>query len=432
MITRRSLLTGAVSTAAVLSMDRSVLSATSYPPEECWAPQVPEKPVKPEKAASMRRLLTDAMLGGEPQLGMTRIDGFVMDKGHVVIWGRKDPKREELKFDDLVVAIRSAKGKYGRGTPTISLDWSHGAFEKLKQAKGVVAKTEAEKAAKLNAVRAVCREVTGWTRIDYLPHDANIVLGLLKADHAMKEVSSGVQSIKTKTPFIGAHEILAREWQEKVKNMTIDEANKWVRSSLEEHRYSRFWFESGKISYILDGSTAFLDVVQVVLRDVPEAMIEKDGVQSTRDGPELAGVTLLSRAQHAYTCSFTNRMEEIVRTGQPWQGLNDGFRHFAFARSLVSAQALNDIDQDLLLKTYSPKKVTIASQFPHMGYRRTRKFKFRDMLGVQDGIICGGVVLNGIPVRSASTDLIKSDMQLAGRMALDSMRSCSTSCWDVT
>jgi hypothetical protein len=74
-----------------------------------------DKPVKPERAASLKRLLAEAKTGARPRLGMTRIDGYTTEKDDVILWGRNELGREELVFDDLVIALRSIRGRYGKG-----------------------------------------------------------------------------------------------------------------------------------------------------------------------------------------------------------------------------------------------------------------------------------------------------------------------------
>jgi hypothetical protein len=120
---RRDFLTGAGALALSSYISNEALSA----PESCvLTPPIIDKPVKPERAASLQRLLAEAKTGKTPRLGMTRIDGYVEEDNDVILWGRFEPREEELRFDDLIVAVRSVKGKYydySDVTPGVSLDW---------------------------------------------------------------------------------------------------------------------------------------------------------------------------------------------------------------------------------------------------------------------------------------------------------------------
>jgi hypothetical protein len=433
MLTRRSLLSGGASAAALALLPGKV---SAYADQPCWLPPTSEKPTRPDKAASLNRLLSDAMLGGQPRLGMTRIDGFVLDNGDAVIYGRKDPKRAELAFDDLVVAIRAVNGVYGRGFPAISLDWAAGASEKMHQAHSI-RYNKGDKAGyeyKVKVLKEVCHDYTGWARIRNLPPDSPLTKGLIEGDWAMKEVSTGHKKLKIKDPFPTVADLEFNET--KRRPMTEIEWDRRPRAPMSQIG-GRFWFESGKVSYVEDGSTTFLDLVQVVLRDVPVRRREhREGddpdTEAKVDAPEeLENSTWLQHVR-AYTCSFTNRMDDIVRSGEPWQGLNDAFRLVALARVISKkGKSLTSIDRKLLLRTYEPARINIPSHFPHDMFIEKKDIRFKDGTKTRIFMNCGGVILSGMPILSTASQSTRSDMRLAGRMALDSMRSCAASCWDV-
>jgi len=67
MIDRRAFLLGA---SALALAPRDALAVE--PPPACWVEPVPEKLVRPERAASMVRMLSDGAAGGRPRVGMTR------------------------------------------------------------------------------------------------------------------------------------------------------------------------------------------------------------------------------------------------------------------------------------------------------------------------------------------------------------------------
>jgi hypothetical protein len=436
MLTRRALLSGGASVLALASLGGKANPAPLYVPEKCWVEPTPEAVVRPEKAASMTRLLSNAMMGERPRLGMSRVDGFVMNAGDVVLYGRNDPKREELRFDDLVVAMRAVTGVYGKnGAPGISLDWLPGGQEKVTNAQSIKFTTKAEMEHKLKSLNAICEEVANWSRVVNLPTDSHVTLDLLKADNEMKKAATGLKIVKVKGSVISAWDFELTEMMQEAKRSTFDEWRKLQRTENDPLVGVRFWFESGKISYVLDGSTAFLDVVQVVLRDVPARILaqnQESDIQTKVDAPELLNSSKFFRSRRAFSCSFTNNMNDIVRTGQPWQGLDDVFRHFALARTMLAAHArLNNVAKDLLFKTYEPMdKVQIPSHFIIGAVKYDPTLPFKDGPKQRIYMKCGGVDLSGTPIRSRAINT--SDVQLAGRMALTSMNSCTTSCWDIT
>jgi hypothetical protein len=123
---------------------------------------------KPEKAASLNRLIDDAMLGGRPRFGMSRIEGFTFENDDTIFWGRQEPNREALKFEDFVIALRSINGVYGKTVAGVSLDSDpelHSELAKL---------VAANRTPSREAVASLCREHKGWARIHGLPHDAQM------------------------------------------------------------------------------------------------------------------------------------------------------------------------------------------------------------------------------------------------------------------
>lgn len=410
MIDRRAFLLGA---SALALAPRDALAVE--PPPACWVEPVPEKLVRPERAASMVRMLSDGAAGGRPRVGMTRLDGFVRDGSDVVLWGRVEPKRPELEFDDIVVAMRAISGAYGTAPPAISLDTKIGHTERYRKLDAVNPTSQAEFDAKHRALAAQCADGVGVPRVTSLPRDARVTKLLLVADWTMKQVVCGAIKLRIKKPFQDVDSAMVEYDKSNIPN--------GVRSP---RIGGRFWFEPGKMSYVVDGRSAFLDTVQVVLRDEAQ---DATTLRVTAGGYETfsAAGGVVSPFMRAFACAWTNSMDEVVRTGEPWSEMNDIFRHFALARAMRATGATASLDKSLL-ESYVVESVEVPSHFP--GIYDLRRFET-----IKDGKkarfsynFCGGVDLTGTVTRSPA---IGPDVHLAGRMVIESMRSCTESCWNV-
>ena len=146
------------------------------------------------------------------------------------------------------------------------------------------------------------------------------------------------------------------------------------------------------------------------------------------DAPSLMDSDPFFRGYHKFACAFTNRMSDIVLSGEPWQSLYGVYRHFALVRTLIAINqvslSLDHNVRELLKKTYEPEKIQIPSQFPVGTFERHRDIVYRDGVKHTYAIGCGGVTLDGTPTRSRADEATRGDVRLTGRMALDSMRSC--------
>jgi hypothetical protein len=194
---------------------------------------------------------------------------------------------------------------------------------------------------------------------------------------------------------------------------------------------TRIWFESGTSSFIQSGNTCFMDMVQVVMRNVGQKIVDQDPnsvIQSKVDDPELRKTKFWIKTWDTYACAVTNQMQEIVGTGYPFANLNDTYRFFALIRSLIGAKGKLK-RKEFLVKGYETEKIQVPAQFND----GLKNYKYSIKLA--DGVTyshstwaCGGVLLSGETTRKLVDN---GDVRLAGRMALDSMRSCTASCWDV-
>jgi len=258
---RRDFLTGA--TATLLTPHAGFALGDPF---TCWNPPTFDKPVRPEKAVSLRRLCAEAAGGMRPHLGgLTWIDGYIVERKDedVILYGRMDPKEPELNFDDLVVAIRSVRGEYNNKIGLISLDPK---IEPGKNVRDSVIEThkklsEAMRTGTQDNFRrydALCRELENYSRIEGMPQDCQVAKTLLDADYRMKLVSVGAVKLPIKNPFKSQHDL------------QLDTIKAGIAATGNNGFYyfgDRNWFEPGRTSYIKDKDSMFLDCVQIVLKD---------------------------------------------------------------------------------------------------------------------------------------------------------------------
>jgi hypothetical protein len=137
-------------------------------------------------------------------------------------------------------------------------------------------------------------------------------------------------------------------------------------------------------------------------------------------------------AMMTYACTFTNKMAEVIASGSPWSELYDVYRFFALARIMVALGALRPLDQNFLYREYSPDKIQVPAHFPNgtATYDYDSHYKGDKRTFHSLDTVCGGVNLSGTPTRRAVES--SNDVRLAGRMALEAMKSCNGPCWDLT
>lgn len=361
---------------------------------------------------SLKRLLAEAATGAQPRLGMTKVEGYLTEGDDVILWGRVDQDYPELLFDDLVIAIRSVRGNYGRQSAGVSFD--------SKQEEGMSrAQSEARANERLrHSVKwrfidkrhavgdfsvhdAICKEIANFTRVDGLPRDCQLSKTLLDADYQMKRVGLGVARLAIRNPFKGELEA------------DVDAYNAYPGPGRppDRNRSGRMWFEPGRTSYLRDENSVFLDCVQVVLRDV------------THSGE-------VDNIYRKVTCEWTNRMDEINRSELIWKQMYAIFRHFALAQVMSENSVMSALPAPaklLLWKDYPIPFVSIPTQYPPI----IAVFTLSEPKLVYTQHKCGGISLAGLPVITPITEAKRTDLHLAGRMAVESMRSCTESCWNV-
>ena len=339
---------------------------------------------------------------------MTRIDGYVAEKDDVILWGRNEPKAAELQFDDLVIAIRSVTGEYGPAVPGVSLDFKPDPGLGIRESK-----TKARD--RINSIplknddefKTVCKELNGYTRVNGMPDNSQTARDLLDADYEMKKVSNGRGTLKIKNLFPSKY---FAQLEGRKRQIEQD-------SSISFEGGSRLWFTPGRMSYLQDETSVFLDCVQVVLTE-----------ESYLGG----GIVTSNPYNQAFTCAWTNRMDEIVRSDPIWRRLHDIFRMFALARVLDKTDVIENLDdRRILWYKYHLPEVDIPEQYPPV----VRIDRFNLAHKVWTSRVCGGVRIPHEATKKSPdpiTDATRSDINLVSKKALESMHSCEgKSCWNI-
>jgi hypothetical protein len=425
---------GALALAPHLSID-DALALNAPPIGSCVLnPPTIDKPVKPERAASLKRILAEAKTGARPSFGMTRIDGYTLlpqrfvvtrrgleQEDDVILWGRNEPWGKELIFDDLVVALRSVWGRYGAGPPTISLQYVPGTLigdtEEQAQEEVRFNKILLSTTTSADYKRACIREVHLYPRVLFLPKDSHVAKDLLDADYLMKRVTSGDHLLKVNDPRLNPQKIL-HEMKVRIADGVAGPAERLIFEKTQQTGLGTRWFVPGQMSYVRDENSIFIDCVQILLR----ARFRKVGALGKIEGDPVSGDLV---------CTWTNRMDEVARTEPLIGRLRDIFRMFALARILTKTGELRWMMDRGVINDYPIPTVSVPYSYPStvvdvLAWSSKRK----RMMSSQ---ICGGVLVRNqhtAPSSDAGAD-VRSDVNLAGKKALESMRSCTGSCTNV-
>jgi hypothetical protein len=380
---------------------------------------VVDKPVKPDRAASLKRLLAEAKTGARPRFAMTRIDGYVSEKDDVILWGRNEPGRPELIFDDLVIAVRSVRGRYGKETPGVGLDYrrdlrpgmiAERGSEDLKRFEAL----HAAQAKSLEAFKAACMQRPYYTYVLGLPRDSEMSKRLLDADYLLKKATQGTNELKIQDQLLNP----IGTWNLAYAKVLDGKASQFEKDAVDvpRHSFGTLTFKPGRMSYIRDENSVFIDCVQIVL----ESKNWKDGTNEVVENPIYR--------DFAYT--WTNRMDEIIPTEPDLMRMQGIFRLFALARILNQNNEFTHLNDRQVVADYLVPMVSVPDHYDpkitvnHVPSKK-RPYTYR---------MCGGVRViyqNTQQSPDLVTDATRNDINLAGRKAIDAMKSCTGSCWNV-
>jgi hypothetical protein len=361
--------------------------------------------VKPQVAASMKRLLAEAKTGARPRLvNMTRIDGYTLEIDDIVLWGRSEPKESELPFDDLMVAFKSIRGAYGKGIPGVDLNMKDDA-EFRKRSAEIVARGDDR------AYKRLCMETPCLPSVIALPRDSRVSKILLDADYDMKLMSNGTKNFKIRNP-IRAFTLSYVDLLRKISSGKASSAEKEEARLISAYPNSRRWFHPGRMSYVRDENSVFIDCVQILL-----SARNRDA-----DGNPIEVTPILQR----FACSWSNRMDEIIDTESSFKGMRSIFRMFALARIIDQNQDTFRLADRQVIDDYLVPMTAIPSEYGSI-------VSFVQLPDNRKGRLCGGVRINYLNVEGVrASNMTKFDTDLLGKKALEGVKGCKgESCWRV-
>lgn len=387
--------------------------------ESCLSTPQPSSP-RPERVISLRNLSNAINAGRAVGLEkLTRLDGFVTDAQtqDILIWGLSEPGQPQLHLEDFAVALRAAHGRYGvrRGqtilmaTPAISIDPNLEAIRELATINGRDTKRR-EKHAR------ICSQAQ-TVRIEGMPRHTRVVKALVDADYRMKQVAQGTIELPIEQPFPGHFTLQVKKWREEIESG----ASRTLRP-----RNTRYWFEPGAFSCqaSAEGDTVFLDTAQVVLRD------EDRVVGTTRPSGNADPLA------KAFTCAWSERMEDTFRAEQIWRDMYNVFRFFALARVMADRDVFRQVSFEggALLERYEIPHVTVPMTLPGLGrweeFERMSHGGERTSTELFSTYVCGGVRVGFTRPLDMKPDT--GATQTSGRMALGSRPNFETVSWTAT
>jgi hypothetical protein len=286
----------------------------------------------------------------------------------IILYGRIEPGEPELRFDDLIVAIKSVHGDYGRGSgvsPEMNPDPQ--LAEALDKAEAI------RKQDNYRSYFAVCKKLFNYPSIDGMPKDWQTAKTLLDADYCMKLVVLGMAKLPIKD-FKSTIELQNERYIAAIKA-----TNDYPKELASEA--SRFWFLPSDPIFITTASESFIESAPIVLKT------EKKNPNNPGDPDYLT-----------FACAWNNKMQEILKSELIWKQMNNIFRFYALAKILNDGDMVMKILGDR--RSRMPMKMAHASiptQYPVMvdgGKKVDVKINGRPWNWTNGGI-CGGISLEG-------------------------------------
>lgn len=336
--------------------------------------------------------------------GMTRLDGFVSDPAtnDIILWGQIERGAPPLHFDDFVVAMRAASGRYiGKPgqpgynlEPAISIDPDDAAMRSLRD----LSFDDPDFDQRFEKICSTPQKV----RVDGMPRHTRVAYVLVDADYRMKQVGQGSMKLPIVSPFPSHHEVSIQHSLLNLKR----------RRDLGGATNTRFWFSAKSFDYQISasGDEGFLETSQVVLEDEDEMLTASGRTASGKVNP-------LTRA---FTCAWTERMEEVYQAEPIWRDMHNIFRHFALAKAIVDQGVLEKarFNPRVLLETYIVRPVILWDTLPGLGVI--------DRVENLRTWVCGGVSLGMNRLNSAPRLVTKVGV---GNAVLSSRPSAAGGIW---
>jgi hypothetical protein len=286
--------------------------------------------------------------------GLTRLDGYTLTQDDLIIWGQSNWTEQNLQVIDLVAALKAALGFFDevkdgvryRTAPYVSLDpegdWKHDPSE-----------------LQLGCIFSSKQKV----RTGGIPSKSNIAKVLLDADYEMKKVSLGEAQLLISSPFDSYVDAAIRAWRSS--------------GGRGDARATRYWFEPGEFLYGFGSNSGYLKRARIVLKDEDET----GGSASIASGK----VNQLSRA---FSCAWTERMDDIIRSDEIWRKLYNVYRLIAVTRAM--AERIPQLGRFFDLSTW--RGPIIDEQYIPDHFRSLyRSARLENRREVRTYAVCGGV-----------------------------------------
>jgi hypothetical protein len=376
---------------------------------------------RPERAVSLRQI-SAALAAGKPARleGLTRLDGYIIVKEDrdIVLWGASERGQPELQVADFVVALRSRflRGmqdgtNYNRAA-CISLDTDPEYFHRL----GEYQTTNPEGRRRYEEA---CRRSHWMTvRVDGMPRHTRVAKLLVDADYRMKLVSQGLVTLPISLPFPGDFEARVRDWKATLAAGREPDGSGWT---------CRYWFTPGLFRYARDSrdaSTVRIDCAQVVLKN--EDQVYKPGEGNVASGR-------INPYAQAFTCAWTDRMEDVYKAEPIWRDMHNIYRNFALTRVMSDLNAFGQagFDPEFLLHGYKLPVVELPATMPGSVRVETQTRRRGRTTWTYSRSVCGGVDVCFNKELAVSPEL-GGETLLAGRSVVASRPAPTAVAWAVT
>ena len=324
--------------------------------------------------------------------GLTRLDGFVLDPANndIVVWGQKEVEGTPVHIDDFVVALRSSFYRYPRiengrevhYAPAISLDAVEPYWREYNSMVGNGAAAtygdyDFTTEEGFEAVRARCNALPMYVRVDGMARRSRLAKVLVDADYRMKLIADSGLTLNVPDPFPSPFE-------------SASEARHFMQSRGREMphyptSHGRFWFTPGEFRVETDWSNGvgYFKTSQILLKDSLRAYSD-DASLSNSEPEDIDDVNPFWRA---FTCAWSERMDEVVASEWIWQEMFHGFRHMGLARFFKDNDVYgrSNFDLDYLLDRH----VIYESPIPEYIFFQPTRLMLDG--GEYTSVKCGGV-----------------------------------------
>jgi hypothetical protein len=300
-------------------------SAASVPPENRTS-ALPSAPSGSSviKAFSLRvaqERLQQGMAGPDVMNlgGITRVDGFVVDKdGHDVILFGPASSGPALNLDDFVVALRN--GWDGSSQPYCSIDPRADTIRRIQRLRLHPTDPDSASAREQAAFFKSIGEEPQDVRVGGIDRNTNFAKVIVDADYLLKRVSNGSLSLGVQgLPSVSG---LAEQH-------AMDSIKRGELAAMPV-RMSRFWFTPGEVSLQSTGRVVTLNRCQVRLLTQQQHLQKGGGLADT--GAEEPFAAEFSR-------QFTRLFDKIAAARSEYGQLHAVFRFVALAGACIHSDA---------------------------------------------------------------------------------------------